>query len=333
MKVLLNSTELGTRIMSGHLSTMLWLVAWIAMAVVPPGTAYATFVCSDSAVSPYVPTRQAGFDHARYAPMMNGLVREFEAYIAAFDTADDDDGDGNADFRAIPEWVAYQIKAVQPDDSGTYREPPVSIDRPSNWYDEPRFSFLWDKRDGLTQRRLDDSYDGFGLVWNRGHLAMSDHAQRISAEAACNTHHFWNGVPQAASMNQGPWQHLENYTAAAANKFGTVWVVAGPIVDRGKPVLTIGRPGTVPVVVPNALFKIIVRETGTGHTEALGFIFEQAPRIERGRVVPGLTWERCSARKPVYDHTPNLRPIREIEARTGLRFFGTLSDQAHEGIV
>ncbi len=58
-------------------------------------------------------------------------------------------------------------------------------------------AFLWANRAGVAKKRLDDSYDGIGNTWNRGHLAMSDHAQRIAAEAACNTHHFWNGSPQA----------------------------------------------------------------------------------------------------------------------------------------
>src|SRR3546814_3249238 len=66
-------------------------------------------------------------------------------------------------------------------------------------------------------------------IWNRGHLAMSDHAQRISPEAGCNTHVFWNASPQAADLNQGPWLHLENYSAAASNKYRSVWVIAGPI--------------------------------------------------------------------------------------------------------
>jgi DNA/RNA endonuclease G (NUC1) len=162
-----------------------------------------------------------------------------------------------------------------------------------------------------------------GLIWNRGHLMMSDHAQRISAQAACNTHHFWNAVPQAADMNQGPWRHLENYTAAAANKFRSVWIITGPIVDIGKPVLTIGGPGEVPVVVPHALYKIVVRENVDGKPDVLAFIFEQNPQQANGQVFPGLGWINCNKNQQVYNHTPNLRSVREIGARTGLQFFGS----------
>jgi hypothetical protein len=314
-----------------HACALLFCVGWL---FVPQDPAKAEkFDCAQSEISPYVSHRRPDLNHIKYAPMMRGLVREFTAYVSQFDTDDDDDGDGVKDYRAIPEWIAYELKAVEPDADGHFAEPDVSITRPRNWYNEPLFSFLWENRAGITHTRLDDSYDGFGDDWNRGHLDMSDHAQRISAEAACDTHHFWNAVPQAADMNQGPWRHLENYTAAAANKFGAVWIIAGPIVDAGKPVFTIGRAGTVPVVVPNALYKIVIREAGDGTPEALGFIFEQKPLEVGGKIVPGLAWVNCNKHQHVYDHTPNLRPIREIEERTGLRFFASLPGPHHDAIV
>lgn len=46
--------------------------------------------------------------------------------------------------------------------------------------------------------------------------------------------------PQAADLNHGPWQHLENYSAAASNRYRSVWVIAGPIFDPATPKLTIG---------------------------------------------------------------------------------------------
>lgn len=115
-------------------------------------------------------------------------------------------------------------------------------------------------------------------------------------------------MPQAADMNQGPWRHLENFTAAAANKFKAVWVIAGPIIDAGAPVLTIGRPGRVPVVVPNSLYKIVVREKDDGAPDALGFIFEQKPEVVNDEVVPGLTWVRRVSVTPSASTCPEPRP-------------------------
>lgn len=310
------------------------LLVWVILTVWATQAAHAEkFACAQTKFSPYIPRHLDDLRHLKYAPVLGALVREFEAYVSQFDTDDDDDGDGVKDYRAIPEWVAYELKGVKPDVTGNYREPDISIRRPNNWYEESSFSFLWENRPSITRKRLDDSYDGFATVWNRGHLMMSDHAQRISPEAACNTHHFWNAVPQAADMNQGPWRHLENYTAAAANKFQSVWIIAGPIVDIGKPVLTIGEPGRIPVVVPHALYKVIVRENIGGRPDALGFIFEQNPVEVNGQVVPGLSWVNCNKHQQVYDHTPNLRPIRDIEARTGLQFFGSSPASEREALL
>jgi DNA/RNA endonuclease G (NUC1) len=281
------------------------------------------FVCAQTKFSPYAPLHLDGFSHLKYAPAISDMIRDFGAYVAQFDSDDDDDRDGIRDYRAVPEWVAYELKGVAPDATGQFREPDISIDRPQKWYEEQSLSFLWQNRPGITRKRIDDSYSGVGEIWNRGHLMMSDHAQRIGAEAACNTHHFWNAVPQAADMNQGPWRHLENYTAAAANKFRSVWIIVGPIVDIAKPVLTIGGPGEVPVVVPHALYKIVIREGGDGRPDVLGFIFEQNPQQVNGQAVPGQSWVNCKNHQQVYNHTPNLRSVREIGARTGLHFFGS----------
>ena len=179
------------------------------------------FTCeSNRGLSPYPVIATPDHDHDRYAPDEKEKVKRFGAYVSSFDGPDDDDGDGQADLLAVPQWVAYELKGLSPKSDGTFKEPDISIVRPGDWYKAPGLAFLWTNRPGVTKRRLDNSYDGIGTVWNRGHLAMADHAQRISWQASCNTHFFWNAVPQAADMNQGPWRHLEDYTAAAANKFG-----------------------------------------------------------------------------------------------------------------
>jgi DNA/RNA endonuclease G (NUC1) len=176
----------------------------------------------------------------------------------------------------------------------------------------------------VTSERIDNSYTGVGEIWNRGHLAMSEHAQRISPQAACNTHHFWNASPQAEELNQGPWLHLETYSAAASNKYRSVWVVAGPIFDNSTPHLTIGDPGEVPVEVPDAFFKVIIHESPRG-IDTLAFIFEQPNALVSGTPRPTRTWIKCSTAEGTpgwdYDHRPQLVSIGDIEARTGLTFF------------
>lgn len=282
------------------------------------------FRCSGASVSPYPALVATDHDHRRLAPGPARLAKPFTAFFASFDDADDDTGDGQADFRLNPDFVIYELRGVAPDANGDYVEPSISIDRPSKWYTSPELVPLVDQVPGVTDRRIDDSYSGAGSVWNRGHLAMSDHAQRISAEASCNTHHFWNASPQAADLNQGPWLHLENYSAAAANKYRSLWVVAGPIFDPATARLTIGDPGELPVEIPDAFFKILIHQSPSG-IESLAFIYEQPNAIDaQGRPVPTASWVRCNAAAAaghIYDHRPQLVSIAEIEQRTGLRFF------------
>lgn len=274
---------------------------------------------------------QLEHDHIRFAPRPFELVQEFEAFVASFDGPDDDDGDGHADLRATPQWVAYELIGLTPNARGAYVEPDISIDR--DWYRSAEFAFIYDAVDRTRRLEIDDSYTGVGTIWNRGHLAMADHAQRISAIASCNTNTYWNAVPQAADLNQGPWLHLENYTAALANAYGRVWIIAGPIYDRDQQVLTIGDTGEVPVAVPHALFKVVVLEID-GVVFTLTFIFDQPYTADAAGIPQPLantSWIRCSrarAAQHIYDHRPNLSSVAEIERRTGLTFFAGRADRA-----
>ena len=239
-------------------------------------------------------------------------------------------GDGQRDWRLSPEFVVYELPGLDPNPEGDFAEPAVSIERPNRWYTSPELVPLVEAIEGVTNRRIDDSYRGAGTIWNRGHLAMSDHAQRISAEASCNTHNFWNASPQAADLNQGPWMHLENYSAAASNKYRSIWVITGPIFDPATPRLTIGDPGELPVEIPDAFFKILVHESPSG-VDTLAFIFEQPNALDsQGKPVATTAWVNCSragALGHVYDHRPQLTSIAQIEQRTGLRFFPDRADR------
>lgn len=280
--------------------------------------------CSNIANSPYAAYVSTYHDHDRMRPQTSGLAKQFTAYSSAVDDADDDTGDGQPDFRVNPIFVVYELRGVAPNSAGNYDEPPISVDGPSSWYASPELVPMVEHIPGVTQQRIDNSYDGIGSIWNRGHLAMNEHAQRIGFEAACNTHNFWNASPQAAELNQGPWRHLENYSAAASNKFRSIWVVAGPIFDPTTPALFIGDPGEVPIEVPDAFFKVLIHEGPSG-IDTLAFIFPQPNALAtNGKPVPMQTWVKCSGSAPQdfeYNHEPNLVSIADIEQRTGIRFF------------
>ena len=305
--------------------------------------ANAKFKClSNNGYSDHQPLFSVELEHSKYAPVTGEvkLKKSFSGFDAVFDSEDDDDGDGLTDLLANPVFVSYHLKGVQPDESGEYHEPEVSIKRPSDWYKSPEFDFLWNNRPEVSVKRIDNSYDGIGAVWNRGHWAMSDHVQRISPEAACNTHNFWNASPQAKDLNQGPWRHLENYSAAASNKFGEVWIITGPIFDKNKTIYYIGGEKEIPVAVPHALFKVLIREAGDS-VDVLPFIYEQENELAltgkyKGKPIPSAAWVNCNkAGKDghQYRHSQNLVSLAEIEMRTGLTFFSSIEENKRKALV
>ncbi len=79
--------------------------------------------CSNAKISPYPTAHTPGYDHDKYGTEGNCQIKEFGSFISCFDTADDDDMDGDADYLAVPEYVAYEIKQFQKNDDGTYKAP------------------------------------------------------------------------------------------------------------------------------------------------------------------------------------------------------------------
>jgi hypothetical protein len=313
------------------------------------GTAFAEkFKCGSArGFSPYdIQPISGEYDHLRFAPANAEKLKNFGPFVASMDGSDDANNDGNADLLAVPHWVAYELVGVK-EDNGKYREPEISIDH--RWYKHNGLDFLWTDRPGVKKRKIDDSYSGIGAIWNRGHLAMADHAQRYgfadaadaprvaknlverterSWQASCNTHIFWNAVPQAAEMNQGPWLHLETYVAALSNKYGRVWTIAGPIFHQNKPIMYIGDDDEVPVAIPHALFKILVVEID-GKIETRAFVFDQEAKFDNrlGVAIPTKqakkAWVKCTQAKKrghVYNHSSRLKTLAAVEELTGLRF-------------
>ncbi len=267
-----------------------------------------------NATSPYDITPTPGYNHDRFGTEPKDRVFEFGAFVASFDGQDDDDGDGGRDLLAIPEWVAYEMKSYRQDANGQFMKP-EGRER-NKWYRFGDLSFLWEAP-GITGEGLDASYSGIGRTYNRGHLAMKLHADRIGWEQGCNTHFFVNAAPQCAGFNQGIWLDLEFLTGAWANKYGAVWVITGPIIDHTQSVETIGDAGEVPVTLPAAFFKIVVRDDlDSDLPRVLAFIYPQH-HPDYGTSACGNS-RGCTGD---YPHERFLVSIADIEEKTDLRFF------------
>ncbi len=213
------------------------------------------------------------YNHTKYAPVPapNDIVRHFRAYTTCFDGDDDDDGDGISDKLAIPHWVAYEIKKYP----GELGKGPK---RPSPWITDldlfnqgiaPK-----DKSYHFAKKWREVNPNSPQLGYDRGHMCMKQHAWRLGENADWNTHTVLNACPQKAQLNQGIWLNLEDKTAEWADEFGSVWIIAGPIVFKKKPTKWLGQDGEIPVAIPDAFFKIVVREVD-GYIQILAFIYPQ----------------------------------------------------------
>jgi endonuclease G, mitochondrial len=256
----------------------------------------------------------SGYDHDRFATLPHSLMTRTGSFVSSFETPEDDAAD--SPYKGIPKWVSYEMHALMDEDGEAIH--PQGAKRPVKWYELDSTAFLWQGQ--KLKPGLDAAYRGFAVYWNRGHLAARNHANRISWQEGCNTHTFVNAVPQYADMNQGDWLALENYAIAAANKFGRVWTIAGPVFEPGRDVDTIGKEGTVPVAIPHALFKILVIER-KGKVEARAFLFPQADAEDRGG------YRKCAGTpQSRYDLALYSTSIATLEKATGLHFLTNLSE-------
>lgn len=196
------------------------------------------------------------YNHDRYETKPSDILKHFRAYTASFDGADDNDGNGTPDNWGVPEWVAYEM-----------RKKPVGLGkapkRPSPWITDGELHEAEIAPD-------DDSYKNSG--YSRGHLCMKSHAWRLGKNADWNTHTVINACPQLQCMNAGVWLGLEYKTGDWADKYGAVWIVAGPIFYNKTPSKWTGDPGEVKVAVPDAFFKIVVKEGSGGKPDVLAFL-------------------------------------------------------------
>ncbi|MBI3446633.1 MAG: DNA/RNA non-specific endonuclease [Magnetospirillum sp.] len=264
---------------------------------------------------PYESAVPAGYEHDRFATMPRSLMFSYGAFTSSFETAADDKAD--SPYKGVPKWVSYEMHGLMGGDGKPIH--PQGAKRPTKWYELSETQFLWTDKPEIRRPGIDPSYRGFATTWNRGHMAARSHANRLSWQEGCNTHTFINALPQFADMNQGDWLALENYAIAAANKYGRVWTIAGPIFEPEREVEVIGKEGTVPVAIPHALFKILAVEV-KGRISARAFVFSQADEADRGQ------YRKCAGTpQSKYDLANYATSIASLEAATGLTFFSRLS--------
>ena len=207
-----------------------------------------------------------------------GRLVQHDAFVSSYNTE-----------TLIPNWVAYELTAEETGGDG--------------------------KREGIEFRKdpdlkgvpqaMREDYAGSG--WTKGHLMPAADAA-FDASAMSQTFYFTNVCPQDETLNAGDWQYLEKKVRQWANRYGSVWVVTGPIVGQNR----YGTIGDRDVVVPDAFFKALLVRKKNGSYSAIAFVMDN----DDDRYF----LKDCSM------------SINDLESLTGFDFFPALDDVVEEKV-
>lgn len=248
------------------------------------------------------------YEHDKWQTLPQDQIFHFAAYTTSFDGPDDDNGDDIPDKWGIPQWVAFEIKRATVDH-------PLKT-RPQKWMTDTQLHSQLIAPDDETYsvsgtKGLPEVKTEYRFV--RGHMCPKDTAERISEDAAFNTHTVLNAVPQLQWQNNGVWKKIEELCLTWADKYGRVWIVTGPVFFGRNPALWLGQSNEVRAAIPDALFKIVIRQEGNG-VDALAFLIPNIlPKAEKN---PALF----------------LVSVDRIESLTGLDFLSLLSNEAQDKV-
>lgn len=180
----------------------------------------------------------------------------------------------------IPNWVAWHLTAAHT--TGPYKREGIGFQEDSDV-------------EGVKVNTFDYNRSGY----DRGHMCPSAD-NKWSQKAQEQSFLMTNVCPQNRNLNVGDWNEMENQCRKWAKQYGSVYIVAGPILYNQKH-KTIGK---AKVVVPEAFFKVVLCMEGT--PKAIGFIYKN----EAGN-------------RPKGDYVNSIDAIERI---TGFDFFPALED-------
>lgn len=156
--------------------------------------------------------------------------------------------------------------------------------------------------------------------YDRGHLApAADFA--FSEEAMSESFYLSNMSPQAPGLNREIWQYLEGQVRVWAKKYGRVYVVTGPVLE--KPADQYDYIGANKVSVPEYYYKVILAPLYENEEDAADP--ENCKNLKAiGFILPN---QKCP--DTFWDYAVT---IDEVERRTGIDFFALLEDTLEKRI-
>lgn len=150
----------------------------------------------------------------------------------------------------------------------------------------------------ITFSALPSDYSRSG--YDRGHLAPAED-MKFSEVTMRDSFYMSNMSPQKPVFNRGVWKKLEKEVRRYAYNEGSVFVITGPILERG--LKKIGEANKVSV--PRRFFKIVYDET--------------PPRKMIAFILPN--------EGTVQSLTSFVTTVDEVEQLSGLNFFAELEDE------
>ena len=168
-----------------------------------------------------------------------------------------------------------------------------------------RGPYLYDREAELPSPSIRDyPHNQYGM--SHGHMCPAGD-NKWSKEAINQSFLMTNMCPQDQSLNQGDWRILEEKCRKWAQKHDDIYIVAGPLYISAESKRTIGDNK---VVVPNSFFKVVL--CLTGKPKAIGFIYPNNDEHHE------MKYYMCT--------------VDEVEARTNMDFFSSLSDDIEDEI-
>jgi len=185
-----------------------------------------------------------------------------------------------------PNWVAWKLTAEHTD--GIYG----------------RINTFFEDEEIPVPRATLNDYRGSG--WSRGHMCPAGD-NKWDKKAMYDTFLLTNVCPQNANLNSGVWNRIEMDCRKWAKKYGSIYIICGPIFFKSQEHERIG-PNRIPV--PEAFFKVILCLEGT--PKGIGFICRNTDG---------------NRKKDFY-----VNSIRQVERITGYQFFPNLEDSVKSQI-
>lgn len=197
----------------------------------------------------------------------------------------------------LPNWVAYELTASEAEGENPRKD-----------------KFARDPHATGAQGSKED-YRNSG--WDRGHMAPAGD-MKWDTKAMDETYYFTNICPQNHQLNNGDWKELEEQCREWALKYGSIYIVCGPIITKN----THGLLGENQIVIPDKFYKVLLIQKD-GKYQGAGFLFTNYPkRDSRISTKPGPD-------RPLESY---MVTIDEVEAATGMDFFPKLPDSVETAV-